>query len=57
MMQVEVENSKEWGEAFVRAAFASSDISVDQTTSVLVAPCAGVVANIHSAQRIVSVSR
>lgn len=27
MMQVEVENSKEWGEAFVRAAFASSDIS------------------------------
>lgn len=27
MMQVEVENSKDWGEAFVRAAFASSDIS------------------------------
>ncbi len=27
MMQVELENSKDWGEAFVRAAFASSDIS------------------------------
>ena len=27
MMQVELENSKEWGEALVRAAFASSDIS------------------------------
>lgn len=27
MMQVEIENSKDWGEAFVRAAFASSDIS------------------------------
>lgn len=27
MMKVELENSKEWGEAFVRAAFASSDIS------------------------------
>ena len=27
MMQVVLENTKEWGEAFVRAAFASSDIS------------------------------
>lgn len=27
MMQVELENTKEWGEALVRAAFASSDIS------------------------------
>lgn len=27
MMQVVMENTKEWGEAFVRAAFASSDIS------------------------------
>lgn len=27
MMQIVMENTKEWGEAFVRAAFASSDIS------------------------------
>ena len=27
MMQVEIEKDKDWGEAFVRAAFASSDIS------------------------------